>query len=83
LLNQLHACGRLSGRGKPKLCVMTDIGKITLYDGAILKHDLNRYLLQSAYSKEDRLKWNPGWVLPPNAEVDEQGFLRIWYADSL
>ena len=83
LVNQLSACGRLSGRAKPILCVMTDIGKITLYEGTILKHDGNRYLLQSAYSKDDRLKWNPGWVLPPNAEVDGQGFLRIWYVDAL
>ena len=83
LVNQLSACGRLSGRAKPILCVMTDIGKITLYEGTILKHDGNRYLLQSAYSKDDRLKWNPGWVLPPNAEVDGHGFLRIWYVDAL
>jgi lysine 2,3-aminomutase len=82
LVNQLSACGRVSGRAKPKLCVMTDIGKIALYEGSIVKRDRHRYLLQSAYSKEDRLKWNPNWILPPNSEVDEQGFLRIWYVDS-
>jgi len=62
---------------------MTDIGKITLYEGTILKHEGNRYLLQSAYSMMDRLRWNPGWLLPANAEVDEHGFLRIWYVDAI
>ncbi len=83
LVSQLSSCGRISGRSKPKLCVMTDIGKITLYDGVILKRDKNRYLLQSGYLLKDRLKWNPGWVLPQNAEVDENGYLRIWYVDIL
>jgi lysine 2,3-aminomutase len=82
LVSQLSSCGRLSGRGKPKLCVMTDIGKVTLYEGVIRKKDKNKYLLQTGYSLVNRLKWNPGWVLPPNAEIDDQGYLRIWYIDA-
>jgi lysine 2,3-aminomutase len=83
LVSQLSSCGRVSGRAKPKLCVMTDIGKITLYEGVILKQDKCRYLLQSDYSLEDRMKWNPGWKLPQNAEVDGHGKLRIWYVDAI
>jgi lysine 2,3-aminomutase len=61
---------------------MTDIGKVTLYEGVIRKKDKNKYLLQTGYSLVNRLKWNPGWVLPPNAEIDDQGYLRIWYIDA-
>lgn len=81
LVSQLSACGRVSGRAKPKLCIMTDIGKITLYEGAILERRGNRFLLQSTYKYEDRITWNKGWELPQNAEVDENGLLRIWYVD--
>lgn len=81
LVSQLSACGKVSGRAKPKLCVMTDIGKISLYEGAILERRENRYLLQSTYSYADRMKWNKGWRLPQNAEVDDNGLLRIWYVD--
>lgn len=82
LVRELSCCGKTSGRSKPKLCVMTDIGKIALYEGTILEHRDGRYLLQSDYLLDDRRKWNPGWVLPGNAEVDESGYLRVWYADA-
>jgi lysine 2,3-aminomutase len=82
LANQLDSCGRVSGRAKPKLAVMTDIGKITLYEGSIIKQNGNKYLLQSSYSAAMRLQWNPKWTLPANAEIDEQDLIRIWYADS-
>ena len=82
LVRRLSSCGRIPGRSKPQLCLMTDVGKITLYEGTILKHEGGRYLLQSHYDYEERKRWNPGWILPPSAEVDSQGLLRVWYADT-
>lgn len=83
LAKKLTNSGRVSGRAKPMYAVMTDIGKITLYDGTIVKKDeeKNRVLLQSTYSFEERMKNNPSWKLPPNAEKDNQGNLRVWYLD--
>jgi lysine 2,3-aminomutase len=82
LTKQLVNSGVISGRAKPMYAAMTDIGKITLYEGTILGRDkLNRVLLQSNYRYNDRVAWNHDWQLPNNAEVDEKGFLRIWYLD--
>ena len=60
---------------------MTDIGKITLYEGTVLARKDNKVLLQSHYSYADRLRWNPNWKLPKTAAVDENGLLRMWYLD--
>lgn len=81
-LGSALACsGEISGRAKPMLAVMTDIGKIVLYDGVILDRDHRRILLQSRYRLKDRRRWNPNWQLPRTAEVDHQGYLRVWYLD--
>lgn len=82
LAKELTNSGLISGRSKPMFALMTDIGKITLYDGTILqKNNDNRLLIQSQYKLEDRLTWNPDWQLPETAEVDEAGYLRVWYLD--
>jgi lysine 2,3-aminomutase len=83
LAKGLTCSGRISGRAKPLLAVMTDIGKIVLYDGVILERDNRHILLQSSYRLEDRRRWNPGWQLPKTAEVDRQGYLRVWYLDGV
>jgi lysine 2,3-aminomutase len=76
------ACdGALSGRAKPLLTVMTDIGKIVLYHGVVSRRDGRLVLLKSRYRLADRRRWNPGWVMPPTAEIDEDGYLRVWYLD--
>jgi lysine 2,3-aminomutase len=62
---------------------MTDIGKIIFYDGVILERKDNHCLLQSNYKLEDRLAWNPSWEMPDNAEVDDNGYLRVWYLDGV
>ena len=69
------------GRCKPMFTAMTDLGKITLYDGVILKRDKERVLLQSHYSYEDRVKWNPLWQKPESVLVDKDGFMQVWYLD--
>ncbi|MDK0524146.1 radical SAM protein [Streptomyces sp. ML-6] len=83
LARRLTSSGLTSGRAKPMFTVMTDIGKITLYEGTILERDdRGRVLLASGYSYEDRLRWTPGWQLPDNAHVGDDGLLRVWYLDS-
>ena len=82
LSKDLTNSGLISGRAKPMYALMTDIGKITLYDGTLLGKDANnRLLVQSNYKLEDRLNWNPDWKMPETAEVDDNGYLRVWYLD--
>jgi lysine 2,3-aminomutase len=81
LMKSLICSGNISGRAKPMLAAMTDVGKITFYDGVILERKDGRILLQSDYRYKDRLAWNPSWKLPASAEIDQNGFLRVWYID--
>lgn len=83
LARELTNSGKISGRIKPMYALMTEIGKITLYEGTILdkNKERNEVLVQSLYQYEERLKNNPNWKLPRTAEVDENGYLRIWYLD--
>lgn len=81
LAKGLTNSGKISGRVKPMVALMTDIGKITLYDGVILNRNDRKVLLQSAYKYDDRMRINPCWKLPETAEVDENGCLRVWYLD--
>lgn len=81
LAQQLTSSGNISGRAKPMVAAMTDIGKITFYEGSIVRRKERLLLLQTYYRLEDRLAWNPSWKLPSSAEVDDQGCLRVWYLD--
>ena len=83
LIREVTSCGDISGRCKPMFTAMTDLGKITLYDGVILKRDGNRVLLQSHYSFEDRVRWNPMWKLPESASVGKDGYMQVWYLDGV
>lgn len=83
LITRLSSCGEFSGRAKPKYAVLSDIGKIVIYDGVILKHreSDNALLLQSGFKLEDRMRWVPNWRPPSSVEVDENGVMRTWYID--
>ena len=82
LAKHLTNSGKISGRVKPMYAAMTDVGKVTFYEGVILERNKsNEILLQTSYRYEERLKWNPNWKLPQTAEVDKNGFLRVWYLD--
>lgn len=84
LIKALTNSGSISGRAKPMYALMTDIGKIILYEGLIIKrNDMNEILVQSDYKYENRIKNNPGWVLPGNALVDDNGKLSVWYLDAV
>jgi lysine 2,3-aminomutase len=81
LIRKLTSAGLISGRTKPQLALMTDVGKITLYEGSILERKDNKILLQTNYNYKERLKWNPSWKLPANAHEDKDGLLQVWYID--
>lgn len=81
LAHALTSSGRISGRAKPMFAAMTDIGKITFYEGSIADRKDRLLLLRTYYKLEDRLAWNPSWQLPKTAEVDDDGYLQVWYLD--
>ena len=84
LATRLCSSGYFSGRTKPRFAVLSDIGKIVLYDGVIVKRREadNAVLLQSGYRLSDRQKWVPNWKPPASAEIDEDGLMRTWYVDA-
>jgi len=83
LISALSSCGEFSGRTKPKYCILSDIGKIILYQDTIIKRDnsTNSILLKSGFKEEDRLKWNPTWKRPDTVEIDKNGYMYVWYLD--
>ena len=83
LVMRLSASGEFSGRAKPHYALMTDIGKIVLYEGTIIGHrpSDNSLLLRSGYRLGDRKRWNPSWRMPAGVEVDSDGFMCVWYQD--
>jgi lysine 2,3-aminomutase len=83
LARQLSSTGRISGRAKPQFALLTDSGKITMYEGTILDHRDNKYLLRSNYSLQDRQSFNPSWKLPKTAVVAADGTLCVWYTDAV
>lgn len=85
LVRRLTSGGRFSGRAKPRYTLMTEIGKITLWEGTILERDPvgKRLLLQSGYRLAERMRYNPVYTLPPSARVDGEGLLRVWYPDGV
>ncbi|MDA8229331.1 MAG: 4Fe-4S cluster-binding domain-containing protein [Desulfitobacterium hafniense] len=82
LIKELTSSGRISGRIKPMLSLMTDVGKVTLYEGTLGAKDGQGYLdIQTNYRIKDRLRWNPDYLLPDSARVDNQGRIIVKYLD--
>src|SRR5262249_49810184 len=83
LISILSSGGYFSGRSKPIYAAMTDIGKVSLFHGSIVKRndDENMILLRTSYRYEDRMAWNPSWQKPEWCEVDREGYLLVWYPD--
>lgn len=83
LISQMDSGGQFSGRAKPHYTAMTDIGKIVLYEGTVLdrNEEDNMVLLKSGYRLEDRMRYNPSWEKPDSVEIDENGFMNVWYPD--
>jgi lysine 2,3-aminomutase len=79
---QLTNSGKISGRAKPMYALMTDIGKVTLYHGTIIKKIADNYLLlKTSYKYADRMSLNPQWILPKTASIAEDGTLMVKYLD--
>lgn len=81
LIKQLTSRGEISGRAKPQYALMTDIGKVTLYDGSIVGREANNLIIKTDYRLEDRRKWNPNYELPDTAIVNPDGTLSVKYMD--
>ena len=83
LARRLSNSGRISGRAKPSFTLLTDVGKVTLYEGTILNRRDGLILLQTGYSAAERLAISPAWKQPDSAFVDADGFFRVWYQDGV
>jgi lysine 2,3-aminomutase len=83
LVARVSSSGTFSGRAKPRFTVLSDIGKITMYEGVIAGYrpGTNEVLLRSGYRLSDRMRWSPGWEVPPGVEIDGEGYLQTWYLD--
>lgn len=83
LAQRLCSSGVFSGRSKPHFALLSDIGKVVLYEGSILKRrpSDNSLLIQTGYRPEDRKRWNPSWSLPDSVEIADDGFMAVWYRD--
>tara|TARA_B110000971_G_scaffold30314_2_gene27450 strand:+ start:2995 stop:4095 length:1101 start_codon:yes stop_codon:yes gene_type:complete len=78
---ELSSSGYFSGRTKPRFCLMTDLGKVVLYEGSILKKDEDgkNLLIKTSYNIKDREKWVPGWKKPESVEVNPDNTMNVWY----
>lgn len=78
---ELVNAGHITGRCKPILAIMSQIGKITLTPYNYKKIENNFIQLRSSYKYKDRKAYNPDWQIPEDAYVDENGYLCINYLD--
>ena len=82
LIKKLTSSGWISGRIKPMLSIMTDVGKVTLYQDTLgEKDEKGYYKIKTAYKLEDRKKWNPNYELPDSAEINKNGYIEVKYLD--
>lgn len=75
--------GRVTGRSKPIMAIMSQIGKITLTPDNVIAYNPKQYTvtLRSNYKYVDRMRYNPHWQIPESAYVDDNGYLCINYLD--
>lgn len=83
IVSEVSASGYLSGRAKPRFALMTSVGKVIPYQGALEMSGLGNgeILVRTAFQLADRQKWNPGYVLPANASVGPDGRISVRYLD--
>ena len=82
LIMELTSSGQISGRTKPQYTLMTDVGKVTLYEGTILNREGNFISIKTKYKLEDRIKWIPNYILPASAILGKDGNIVVKYLDS-
>jgi len=83
LIKQLTSKGEISGRAKPQYALMTDIGKVTLYQDSIVAREGEHLIIKTSFKLADRMKWNPCYTLPESAIVNEDGTLSVRYLDGV
>ncbi|MFA5194747.1 MAG: hypothetical protein WC401_03005, partial [Bacteroidales bacterium] len=81
LIRQLESCGHLSGRTKPVFEILTDVGKVTLYQGSIIGRDGNYLLIKTFYKLSERRIWNPSFELPTSATLNDDDTITVKYLD--
>lgn len=81
IIKQLTSSGHISGLAKPFYTLMTELGKVTLYEGCIQDRSDGRLLIKTSYRDEDRLIWNPYYTRPASAVENSDGTLSVWYVD--
>ena len=83
LVSLLSSSGAFSGRSKPHYAVLSDIGKIVIYEGIIVdrREDTHELLLRSGYRLEERQRWNTSWKPSNSVVMDNQGYMQTWYLD--
>jgi lysine 2,3-aminomutase len=84
LVEKISSSGEFSGRAKPKYAVLSDIGKIVLYEGCIINENRenNLILLKSGFLYNDRIKWVPNWKTPETAVINSDNTMSVWYKDA-
>ena len=84
LASELSSCGHFSGRAKPHYALLTDIGKVIVYQDSILeKNEDNHLLVKTGYQVSERKAWSAGWLPPENVVVTDNGRMNVWYLDGL
>ena len=92
---RLTSSGKISGRAKPRLAALTDVGKVEFYPNTIKDYRETRhtttfgrnvivpeYLLKTGYKESERLNWNPHYKKSSSTSVDKDGFYNVWYMDA-
>jgi len=81
LIRKLTSSGFISGRAKPEYALMTDIGKVTLYHDTVYKREGKYLIIKTEYKLEDRIRWNPSYLLPESAYINSDGTISVKYLD--
>jgi len=83
LIQRLNSSGKISGRIKPSFSLMTYVGKVTLYEGSLIKKDAEGYYhVQTYYTLQERKQWNPDYELPQEQSyIGVDGFIVAKYLD--
>lgn len=95
VFSRLTSSGLFSGRGKPRMALLTDVGKVELYPQSIValretsfvtnkgrKVLVPELLIKTGYNAEERMRYNPDFKQSSETEVDKEGNYRVWYMDS-
>jgi lysine 2,3-aminomutase len=83
LIRELTSSGRISGRAKPQYALLTDVGKVVLYEDTIVGRDGQHLILDTKFKFCDRLKWNANYVLPNSALIKSDGTIEVKYLDEI